>query len=126
MTDQEKDQEARRLEAYIEDWHWDEPSPQFARDIGVYLFRFMDYLHKLGLAERTVRKHTWNVWLIGILECQYGYRNEFSAAESFGSPWASHEYEFRRKSTDSKYALESYRATWRKLHEYTRALGLID
>jgi hypothetical protein len=49
MTDQEKDQEARRLEAYIEDWHWDEPSHQFARDIGVYLFRFMDYLHKLGL-----------------------------------------------------------------------------
>jgi hypothetical protein len=119
------DQETERLEDYIQDWYWDEESHQFARDIGAYLLRFMDYLHKLGLAERTVRKHTWNCWFIGILECQYGYKKEFSAGESFETPWAPYQYEFSRKSTDSKYALDSYKSTWKKLHEYTKALGLI-
>jgi len=35
----------------------------------------------------------------------------------------SYENEFRRKVSDSKYALNSYRATWRKLERYVLSLG---
>ena len=63
---------------FIQDWHWDETSHKFAQDFGLYLFQFIDHLHEQGLSEKTVRQHTSNCWCIGILECQYGYKDEFS------------------------------------------------
>lgn len=118
--------EKQELEDFIEDWHWDEQSHKFAQDMGEYLFRFIDHLYEQGLTEKTVRKHIGNCWCIGILECNYGYRDEFSAAAIFGSPYASYEIEFRRKASDSNYAINSYRTTWRKLHKFTRASGYLD
>jgi hypothetical protein len=55
------------LEVYIQDWHYDDASHQFARKMGSFLFQF--------------------------------------------------------KVSDSKYALASYRATWRKLEKYIDSLG---
>jgi hypothetical protein len=31
--------------------------------------------------------------------------------------------EFKRKVSDSRYAVDSYKATWRKLARYVRSLG---
>ncbi len=117
-------EENRELEDFIQDWHWDEKSHKFAQELGLYLFRFIDYLDEQGLSAKTVRKHTDNCWCIGILECQYGYKDEFSPDAVFDSPHASYEYEFRRKMSDSKYAMNSYRSTWRKLYKYTESLGI--
>jgi hypothetical protein len=119
-------EENQELEDFIEDWHWDEKSCKFAQDIGLYLFQFIDHLYEQGLSEKTVRKHTSNCWCIGILECQYGYRDEFSPGVVFSSPYAWYEIEFKRKVSDSKHAINSYRSTWRKLHKYTNALGYLD
>ncbi|MBN1427320.1 MAG: hypothetical protein JXB07_02975 [Anaerolineae bacterium] len=115
-------EENRKLEQFIQDWHWDEKSHKFAQELGLYLFRFIDDLNKQGLSEKTVRKHTGNCWHIGILECQYGYKDRFSPNAAFNSPHASHEYEFRRKMGDSKYAIDSYQSTWKKLYQYTQSL----
>jgi len=122
MTDEEK----QELEDFIQDWHWDEKSHKFAQDLGTYLFQFMDNLYEQGLSDKTVRKHIDNCWCIGILECDYGYRDEFSPGDVFYSPEANYEYEFKRKMSDSKYAINSYRSTWRKLYKHTKALGYID
>ena len=92
-----------------------------AQDFGLYLFQFITHLHKQGLSEETVRKHSSNCWCIGFLECQYGYKDEFSPSAVFSSPEAWYKYEFKRKVSDSKYAINSYRATWRKLYKYTKA-----
>ena len=116
-------EENQELEDFIQDWHWDETSHKFAQELGLYLFQFIDYLDEQGLSEKTVRKHTDNCWCIGILECQYGYKDEFSPDAVFDSPYASYEYEFRRKMSDSKYAMNSYRSTWRKLYKYTVSPG---
>ena len=117
--------EKQELEGFIEDWHWDEQSHKFAQELGAYLFQFVDHLYEQGLTEKTVRKHIDNCWCIGILECNYGYRDEFSAAAVFGSPYASYEIEFKRKMSDSNYAINSYRTTWRKLYKFTRASGYL-
>jgi hypothetical protein len=116
----------QELEDFIQDWHWDETSHKFAQDFGRYLFQFIDHLHQRDLSEKTVRQHTNNCWCIGILECQYGYKDEFLPGVVFRSPEAGYEYEFRRKMSDSKYAINSYRTTWRKLYKYTTALGYLD
>ena len=121
-----QDEEKQELEDFIEDWHWDEKSHKFAQDIGTYLFQFIDHLYEQGLTKKTVQKHIDNCWCIGILECGYGYKDEFSAGDVFYSPEASYEYEFRRKMSDSNYAINSYRTTWRKLYKYTKALGYLD
>ncbi len=119
-------EENQELEDFIQDWHWDEKSHKFAQDFGLYLFQFVDYLYEQGLSEKTVRKHRSNCWCIGILECQYGYKDEFSPGAVFRSPYAWYESEFKRKVRDSKYAINSYRSTWRKLYNYTKALGLLE
>ncbi len=119
-------EENQELEDFIQDWHWDKKSLKFARDLGLYLFQFVDYLYEQGLSEKTVRQHTSNCWNIGIFECQYGYKDEFSAGAVFYRPDANYEYEFKRKMSDSKYALNSYRSTWRKLYKYTKALGYLE
>jgi hypothetical protein len=111
----------QELEAFIEDWYWDEASHEFARQVGAFLFEFIDYLATTGLSERTLRKHVDNCWCIGKLECDYGYHDTFSPAIFSGGP--SFLYEFKRKMSDSKYAVASYQATWRKLARYVRSLG---
>ena len=114
------DPEKEELEKYIQDWHWDEPSHAFARQVGEFLFAFMDHLATTGLAESTLRKHNSNCWAIGLLECQYGYHDTFSPDILIGGP--SFLYEFKRKFSDSKYAVASYQATWRKLARYARSV----
>ena len=121
-----KDEEDEELEDFIEDWHCDEQSHRFAQDLGRYLFRFIDHLYEQELTDKTVRRHIDNCWAIGYLECGYGYRDVFSPGKVFYSPEADYRYEYKRKFSDSKYALSSYKATWRKLYKYTKALGHID
>lgn len=115
------DPEEQELERYIEDWYWDERSHEFARQVGAFLFQFMDHLETTGLSERVIRKHNSNCWLIGKLECDYGYHDTFSPEIFIGEP--SFLIEFKRKVSDSKYAVDSYKATWRKLARYVRSLG---
>ena len=118
-------EEIQKLEDFIQDWHWNEKSHKFAQELSLYLFQFIDYLYEQKLSAKTVRQHMSNCWCIGILECQYGYKDEFSPSSVFCSPDAWYEYEFKRKISASKYALNSYRATWRKLYKYTKALGYL-
>jgi hypothetical protein len=108
------------LEKYIEDWHWDEPSHAFAWQAGGFILEFLDHLAAKGLSEPTLRKHRNNCWAIGLLECQYGYHDVFSPQIFTGRP--SFLYEFKRKFSDSKYAVTSYQATWRKLDRYARSV----
>jgi hypothetical protein len=115
------DSATQELERFIEDWYWDEPSHELARQMGTFLLQFLDYLQTTGLSERTMRKHTNNCWCIGWLVCSYGYHDAFSPKIFGGGP--SHLFEFKRKVSDSKYTVASYRATWRKLARYVRALG---
>jgi hypothetical protein len=79
---------AQELEEFIEDWYWDEESHQYAKELGQFLFQFLDSLKEKGLTERTIRKHTDNCWFIGSFECGYGYREEFAVEEVFFSPEA--------------------------------------
>lgn len=118
-ADQETDME--ELEEFIQDWHWDEASHEIARQMGAFLFQFLDHLEAGGISRQTMRKHESNCWCIGWLECDYGYHDSFTPAIFLGGP--SYDYEFRRKVSDSKYALNSYRATWRKLERYVLSLG---
>jgi len=111
----------QELESFIEDWHWNERSHELARQMGAFLFQFLDYLQTTGLSERTMRQHSSNCWCIGCLVCSYGYHDTFSPAIFLSGP--SYLYEFKRKVSDSKYAVASYKATWRKLARYVRSLG---
>jgi hypothetical protein len=45
------------LEAYIADWYGDEKSHKFARQVGRFLFEFLDSLDDSNLSEQTIRKH---------------------------------------------------------------------
>jgi hypothetical protein len=110
------------LEEYIEDWHYNEASHEYARQMGAFLFKFLDYLETTGLSRPTMRKHESNCWCIGWLECSYGYHETFTPAIFLGGPFF--ESEFKRKVSDSKYAVDSYGATWRKLEKYIISLGL--
>lgn len=121
-----RDKESQELEDYIAEWHYDEPSHQFARALGEYLFDFIDFLRKQGLSERSLRKHIDNCWCIGYLECAFGYYDDFTPGNVFCGPESGNDYEFKRKFRDSDYAVNSYRATWRKLYSYTKALGHLD
>jgi hypothetical protein len=108
------------LEMYIQDWHCDDASHEFARQMGAFLFQFLDDLESTGLSRATMRKHESNCWCIGWLECSYGYHDTFIPAIFRGGP--SFITEFKRKVSDSKYALASYQATWRKLEKYIDSL----
>ena len=116
----------QELEHFIRDWHWDDDSHRLAQAFGRYIFEFLDNLHEQGSSERTIRKHRDNCWNIGIFECQYGYHDSFVPHQIFSSPEADHEYEFKRKVSTSKYALNSYRSTWRQLYKYTKQRGTIS
>jgi hypothetical protein len=80
------EQEIRELEGFIEEWHYDETSHQFATALGKFLFQFIDYLRAQELSERTVRKHIDNCWCIGYLECNFGSEDDFVPGSVF-SGW---------------------------------------
>jgi hypothetical protein len=107
------------IERYIEDWHWDEKSYAFAWALGVFLFKFMDYLKLSGASESTLSKHESNVWNIGIFTCQYGYHEKFEPGIFKYPPF--HDIEFKRKVSDSQYAIKSYESTCNKLAKYVKA-----
>ncbi|MBD3266350.1 hypothetical protein GF373_06735 [bacterium] len=117
------DEDYQEIEEFITDWYYDDKSHKYAWDLCKYLFAFIDSLEQQGLKDKTIRKHIDNCWLIGILECSYGYRDVFSPGEVFNYPEADYVHEFRRKHSDSKYALQSYKATWKKLYKYTKTMG---
>lgn len=108
-----------RAEAYIKNWNWDEASHEFALQMGAFLLGFMDSLQTSNLSPDTIRKHVSNCWLIGSFECDYGYHKTFRPAIFLTGPGFL--YEFERKVSDSKYAVDSYKSTWRKLEKYVRA-----
>lgn len=111
----------QELEAYIQDWHWDDASHEFARQMGTFLFQFLDYLEDRGLSRQTMRKHESNCWCIGWLESNSGHLDTFVPDIFLGG--SSFLPEFKRKVSDSKYAVDSYQATWRKLELYVLSLG---
>ena len=107
------------IEEYIEDWHWDDGSKKIAYDMGKFMFAFMDYLDDQKLSEKTKRIHQDNIGLIGMFESGYGYRDEFSHEDLEDGP--NYLYEFERKVSDSKYAIQSYKATWKKLDKFIKS-----
>jgi hypothetical protein len=109
------------LEAFIQDWYWDEHSHEFARQAGLFLFQFIAYLERSGLAEQTLRKQVSDCELIGYFTCQYGRYKQFSPAVFADGP--AYVAEFRRKVSDSEYMVASYERTWRKLTRHIRSLG---
>jgi hypothetical protein len=111
----------KELEKFIQDWYWDESSHEFARQTGRFLLQFLEHLETTGLSRRTLNKHASNCWLIGKFECDYGYHDTFTPEIFAGEP--SFLYEFKRKVSDSKYAIASYQTAWRKLAEYVRSSG---
>ena len=118
------DDEQLDVEEFIRDWYYDEPSHKFARKMGLFLSRFLDDLESTGISPQTLRKHKSNCWLIGKFECDYGYRKIFSPRIFLGGP--SFLYEFKRKVSDSKYAVNSYTATWRKLENYVQSSAALE
>lgn len=117
----EKDQE---IEDFIEDWYFDQPSYEFARQLCLFFFQFIDTMEEEGLSAQTIQKHLDNCWSIGKLECDYGYHETFSPTIFLCEP--SFLSEFRRKYSDSKYAINSYKTTWRKLRKYVTSLGYTE
>ena len=111
-----------RVEAYIKDWNWDAASHEFALQMGAFLLQFIDHLRSSGLSQETIRKHESNCWLIGAFECDYGYHDAFTPAVFLGGGPAFL-YEFKRKVSDSQYAVASYKSTWRKIERYVRNLA---
>ena len=109
----------KQIEEYIEDWHWDKKSKKYAFEMGKFLFRFMDYIDDLNISKKTKRKHQDNVYLIGSFEAQYGYNDNFSPKNLEGEP--NFLYEFERKVSNSKYAIQSYKSTWKKLDRYIKS-----
>jgi len=107
----------KELEYFIEDWHWDKKSHEFARKMGFFMFEFFEYLEDQKLSESTLRKHESNCSLIGKFIADYGYYYDgFTPDILAGKP--DYIREFKRKIWDSKYMIESYKTTWRKLAKY--------
>lgn len=110
------------IEKFIQDWFWDEESYELASELGKYLFGFMqDIEENSGLKEKTIKKHKSNCWSIGILIYQYGYHDKFSPKIFFYSPY--HEFEFRRKFSDSIYEIQSYNSTCKKVEKFAIKKG---
>ena len=117
--DEDYDEQAE-LQDFIGDWHWDDASREFARQVGQFLFAFLDDLDAKGFSDRTYKKHVDNCWLIGKFTCDYGYHETFSPQIFDCEP--SHLYEFKRKVSDAPSAIKSYQVTWRKLARYAQKL----
>jgi hypothetical protein len=121
QADLEEQDTGEELEEFIHDWYYDEPSHQFARDVGAFLFQFLDDLAVSGISEKTLGRHEENCWLIGKFTCDYSYAKAFSPALFLGGP--GYLPEFKRKVTSAKSAIAAYETTWRKLEGYVRAMG---
>ena len=121
QDEEDEDYDAQaELEDFVEDWHWDDASHEFARQVGQFLFVFLDDMDTESLSDRTYNKHVDNCWLIGKFTCDYGYHETFSPEIFRGEP--SYLYEFKRKVSDAPSALKSYETTWRKLARYVQRL----
>jgi len=123
-TAPQPDADLEALEAYIQDWHYEDASHEFARQMGTFLFQFLDHLEAGGLSRQTMRKHERNCWCIGLFESSYCNHATFVPGIFLGSP--SHLNEFKRKVSDSPSAMNSYQATRRKLERYILSLGYGD
>jgi hypothetical protein len=110
-----------QIERWVQDWHWEEKSHALAFEMGEFLFGFTDSLTEAGLSEKTVAKHEGNAWCIGNFTCHYSRHNEFTP-DIFKYP-PFHEIEFKRKVSDSNYAIQSYEATCNKLAKYVNTEG---
>jgi hypothetical protein len=122
--DDEQYDEEDDLEEYIEGWHWDEPTHEFARQMGSFLFSFYDHLEAQNLSSVTLTKHERNGWAIAYLTINYGSYETFSPEIFLGGP--CYETEYQRKFSDSDSSLRSYQATWRKLEKYVRSQGGVN
>ena len=109
----------KEIEEYVDDWHWDEESEKYAFELGKFLFSFMDFIDVQNFSERAKKNHRDNIYLIGMLESEYGYRDEFYPEDLEDGP--SYLYEFKRKISDSKYAIQSYESTWKKLDKFIKS-----
>ncbi len=110
-----------QIEKFIGDWHWDEKSHAFAFEMGAFLFGFMDFMLESGLSDKTINKHKSNTWCIGNFSCKYDFHEQFSPQIFKYPPF--HETEFKRKVSDSAYALQSYQSTCNKLAKYVKDEG---
>lgn len=104
------------LEYFIEDWHWDKVSHKFAREMGLFMYGFFEYLRSQNLSEATQRKHESNSQLNGKFVADYGYYDEFSPQGLTREP--DYVREFKRKVSNSNYMVQSYKTTWCKLAKY--------
>ena len=111
----------KEIEEFADDWHWDEKSEHYAFEMAKFLFSFMDFLKDQNLSERTLKKHSDNVYYIGMFEMQYGYWDDdpFYPENLEGEPDFVYEYEW--KISDSPAAVQSYESTWRKLDRYIKS-----
>jgi len=107
------------LEYFIEDWHWNKKSHEFARRMALFMFGFFEYLKSQKLSESTQRKHESNSELIGKFVADYGYYNEFRLEILAGQP--DYINQFKRKVSNSHYMVQSYKTTWRKLAKYAKS-----
>ena len=103
------------LEYFIQDWHWDKKSHEFARKMALFMFGFFEYLKSQKLSESTRRKHESNCQLIGKFVADYGYFDEFQPEILTGRPDIN---QFKRKVWNTEYMVQSYKTTWRKLAKY--------
>lgn len=87
--------------------------------MGKFQFSFLNYLDDLELSEKTKRSHRNNIGLIANFDAGYGYNDEFRLESLADGP--DYLYQFRRKVSDSKYAIQSYESTWRKLEKYIKS-----
>jgi hypothetical protein len=108
------------LEAFIENWYLDENSHEYARQMGLFLFEFLDDLDESGLSEQTMTKHERNCWAIGWLESYYGKHTVFSPGVFLGGPKFIEEY--AQRISTRKSSISSYETTWRKLMKYVLTL----
>ncbi|MCX6082298.1 MAG: hypothetical protein NTW32_22450 [Chloroflexi bacterium] len=104
------------LEAFIDGWYWDEKTHDYARQVGEFLFEFLDDLDEYGLSDQTVVKHERNCWAIGWLEVRHGKHTTFSPDIFMGGPKFLQEY--YQEISATQYSLSSYKTTWRKLEKY--------
>jgi hypothetical protein len=113
-----ENQTLKDIKKYAEHWSWDDDSKKYAFELSKFLHAFMNYLNDLDLSESSKKKHISNIPLIGLFETQYGFNDFFSPLDLTDGPL--HEYEFERKVSNSKYAIQSYSATWKKLDTFIK------
>jgi len=111
----------QELEEMTAQWHWDERSRVFARQLGAFLLSFLDSQEAMRISSETLRKHEGNCWLIGKLVCEFGGYETFSPKIFLGKP--AYQAEFREKVSNSAPAWASYETTWRKLTDQVRMMG---